>query len=230
MRRMSRPRWIAPMVSGLVLVTASVAFAEPEAEKLVTKVNTAREVYVELLAEPDRSVPKALLERCKCVAVIPHAVKGAIGFGARFGQGVMSCRDSASRWSPITFVKLTGGSFGFQFGGETSDYVLFFMTDRGARSLLDSKFTLGGKASIAAGPAGRSAEASTDLKFDAEIYSYAKSKGLFAGVSLEGARLAPDGNANTTFYGERVDPRELLFSHRVGRLPPSAKAFLEVLP
>ena len=122
------------------------------------------------------------------IAVIPGVIKGAFGWGARYGQGVVSCRNKVGVWSPPAFLRLTGGSFGFQIGAEKSDLVLFFMSERGAKSLLESKFTLGGQLSVAAGPVGRTGEASTDLKFDAEIYSYAKSKGLFAGISLEGAR------------------------------------------
>lgn len=219
------------LATALVVAGGPVA-AEPSSseQKLTGKVKSAREVYRELLEAPDRSVPSALLERCKCVAVIPHAIKGAFGYGARFGQGVISCRDSASRWSPLSFLKLTGGSVGFQIGAEASDYVLFFMTEVSARSLLASKFTLGGTASVAAGPVGRSAEASTDIRFDAEIYTYAKSKGLFAGVSLEGARLAPDGKANQTFYGVAVEPAALLLRHEAPRMPPEAEDFLRALP
>src|SRR6266487_4158120 len=199
-------------------------------ERLQQRVKNATEVYHELLRAPDRGVPEALLKQCRCVAVFPHVIKGALGYGAEYGHGVLSCRDSAGAWSPISFLTLTGGSAGFQIGGESSDFVLFFMTDRGARSLLASKFTLGGKASVAAGPAGRSAQASTDIKLNAEIYSYARAKGLFAGVSLEGARLAPDEKANREFYGARVAPESLLFAHQAPRNPPAAQEFRSALP
>ena len=211
----------------LALTLASPALGDP---KLEQRVRTANDVYRELLKEPDRGVPQALLERCRCIAVIPHVIKGALGYGARYGRGVISCRDSAGHWSPISFITLTGGSFGFQIGGESSDFVLFFMTDRGARSLISSKFTLGGKASVAAGPVGRSAEASTDIKLDAEIYSYAKAKGLFAGISLEGARLAPDENANARYYGAPASARSLLFGKHAPKSPPEAQEFLSALP
>lgn len=227
---MRRPIFLAILlVATPVLVAWSVAAAPSEA-KLEEKVRTATEVYRELLNEPDRGVPEALLSDCRCVAVIPHVLKGAIGYGARYGRGVMSCRDSSGSWSPLSFVTLTGGSVGFQIGGESSDFVLFFMTDRGVRSLIQSKFTLGGKASVAAGPVGRSAEASTDLELNAEIYSYAKSKGLFAGISLEGARLAPDEKANQQYYGKATSARALLLEHEAARIPPEAQSFLDALP
>ncbi|HET7226714.1 MAG TPA: lipid-binding SYLF domain-containing protein [Candidatus Eisenbacteria bacterium] len=214
----------------LAAMLATAAAADTQVGKLDERVRRATEVYRELLKEPDRSVPQALLDKARCVAVIPHVIKGAIGYGARYGRGVISCRDSSGVWSPPCFITLTGGSVGFQIGGESSDIVLFFMTDHGARSLIESKFTLGGKASVAAGPVGRSAEASTDVKLDAEIYSYAKSKGLFAGVSLEGARLAPDDKANAEYYGAPTSARALLFGHRAPKAPPEAREFLDALP
>lgn len=194
-----------------------------EAERLAD----AREAYLEL---KNTEVPKELLARCKCVAVIPGVVKGALGFGGRHGKGVISCRDSAGVWSPPAFVTLSGGSFGLQIGVEKADVVLFFMTEKGARSLVESKFTLGAKAGVAAGPAGRTAEADTDLKLNAEIYSYAKSKGLFAGISLEGARLSPDNDALHRFYGEAAKPDRVLFHQEAPSRPPAIQPFLEVLP
>ena len=224
-------RTIGMTLASLVFVGASVASARADESmaKLDEKVGSAKEVYQELLQTPDKAVPQALLDQCKCVAVIPHALKGAIGYGARMGMGVISCRNGDA-WSPPSFLKLTGGSVGLQIGAQSSDIVLFFMNERGARSLINSKFTLGGTASVAAGPAGRSAEASTDIKLNAEIYSYAKSKGLFAGISLEGARLAPDKKANATYYGAPVTTEALLFGKGAPRVPDSAKGFLEALP
>ena len=124
-------------------------------------------------------MPEALLKGCKGIAIFPHVVKGAFTVGARYGKGVVVCRDSAGCWSPPAFFTLVGGSVGWQIGAEATDVVLVFMTTRGTRSLLESQFTLGGSLSVAAGPIGRSAEASTDAKFNAEIYSYAKSKGAY---------------------------------------------------
>jgi lipid-binding SYLF domain-containing protein len=217
-----------------VLCVAIPAFAKEdvaeERAKLAQKLADAKAVYQELLATPDRGVPEALLKETKCIAVIPHAIKGAIGYGARFGSGVISCR-SAAGWSPPSFVTLGGGSVGLQLGAESSDLVLFFMSEHGARSLMtSSKVMLGGKASVAAGPLGRSGEANTDLKLDAEIYSYSKSKGLFAGVSIEGARLAADKKANARYYGQPVTVKQLLFDHHAPNLPGEADAFAKALP
>ncbi|MBI1796617.1 MAG: lipid-binding SYLF domain-containing protein [Candidatus Eisenbacteria bacterium] len=199
------------------------------ADDLQRRVADAREVYQELINTPDRNVPRQLREGCKCVAVLPHVVKGAIGFGARFGRGVICCRDAGGGWSPVAFVQLTGGSWGLQIGAESADVVLFFMTDRGVRSLLGSKFTLGAKAGVAAGPVGRTAEAATDVKLNAEIYSYARTKGLFAGVSLEGARIAVDDKGDERYYGAPVTAKQILFDRSVPKRPEGMDAFLDAL-
>jgi lipid-binding SYLF domain-containing protein len=218
-------RWIPAALMAAALASPVLADA-----RLEQRVQDATQVYRELMQTPDRSVPETLLKDCRCVAVIPRVLKGAMGYGARYGHGVITCRNAAGAWSPISFLTLTGGSVGFQIGAERSDFVLFFMTDRGARSLIESKFTLGGKVSVAAGPAGRSAEASTDIKLDAEIYTYAKSRGLFAGVSLEGARLAPDTKANREYYGSRVSADSLLFGRHEPKSPPASQEFRSALP
>jgi lipid-binding SYLF domain-containing protein len=210
------------------MTTAAAGTVRADAER-TERVERAREVYQELIGTPDREVPESLRERCRCVAVFPKVIKGAFGFGARHGKGVASCRDSAGTWSPVAFFTMAGGSWGLQIGVESAQVVLFFMNERSARSLLESKVTLGGKAGVAAGPVGRTAEAGTDLKLDAEIYSYARSKGLFAGISLEGARLAPDKDSIRSFYGQAVSPAEILFEHRVPKRPPAGEAFRAAL-
>ncbi len=220
-----RMRFVIVVLS--LLGSAEIAAATGEAQG--DRVGLCREVLTELIEAPDQGVPQALLEKCDCIGIFPDVIKGAMGIGARFGRGIVTCRDSTG-WSPPAFFTMGGGSFGFQIGGESSDLVLFFMTERSARSLLQSKFTLGGNASVAAGPMGRSAEASTDLNLDAEIYSYASSKGLFAGVSLEGARIGPDERSNHEFYGAKVTPRQLLFDHQAPNLPTEAKALIGSLP
>lgn len=231
--KMSRGTAVLAAVLGLAgLALPAFAASEAEkAEKLDQKLIDAKAVFQELLATPDRGVPEALLERSRCIAVIPHVVKGALGYGARYGTGVMSCRNEQGEWSPPSFVRIGGGSVGLQIGAESSDLVLFFMTERGAHSLMTgSKITLGGKASVAAGPLGRSGEASTDLKLDAEIYTYAKSKGLFAGLSIEGARLSANQEANARYYGKPVTVDQLLFGHDAPPVPAEAEAFRSALP
>jgi SH3 domain-containing YSC84-like protein 1 len=210
---------------------ASPAFAAVTHAKLDQKLKDATAVYQELFSTPDRGVPEALVKDCHCIAVIPHVLKGALVYGARYGTGVMSCRVAGGAWSRPSFVSLTGGSWGLQVGGESSDLVVFFMNERGARSLMtSSKITLGGQASVAAGPFGRSTEASTDLKLNAEIYTYAKSKGLFAGLSLAGARLAEDRKSNTVYYGRSVSVKQLLFEAKTPRFSGEAETFLTALP
>lgn len=227
-------RWFGLIGAGAVftaMVLTSPAIAADTDAKLDQKLTDATAVYHELFATPDRGVPEALLKGCRCIAVIPNVLKGAFVYGGRHGTGVMSCRDAEGKWSPPSFVGITGGSWGMQIGAESSDLVLFFMSERGARSLMTgSKLTLGGTASVAAGPFGRSGEASTDLKLNAEIYTYAKSKGLFAGLSLEGARLAADPKSNAQYYGQPVSVNQLLFEHKAPKVPTEAEAFLKTLP
>lgn len=220
---------IALAVSLVATGTAS-AGESSEAAKQGRKITDAKAVFHELINTKDRAVPKQLLENCKCVAVLPGVLKAAMGFGARHGSGVMACR-TAHGWSAPAFVNISGGSFGFQIGAESTDLVLFFMTDRGARSLVNgSKITLGGNATVAAGPFGRSGEAATNLELKAEIYSYARSKGLFAGLSLEGARLAPNPTDITNYYGHGVTADQLLFGSGPSKAPAEAEKFTTILP
>lgn len=236
--RAIRARFRSPVgpLFGAAFVGFAVGFAawgapatagEP---KEAARLEAAGAVYTEIRNMPDAELPEALLERCHCIAVFPGVVKGAFGFGARRGHGVMSCRDTAGVWSAPSFLSLSGGSFGLQLGIEKADVVLFFMTERGARSFLESEFTLGAKAGVAAGPVGRSAEAATDIALDAEIYSYGRSKGLFAGLSLEGARINTDRSAIKRFYGVAHEPIAILFDRAVPKPPAPAKGLLDALP
>ena len=226
--RRLRTALLLPLATFLLLTPSTVS-ADPPA-KLVRKLEVAREVYTELMDVPDRAAPRYLRNQARCIAVIPRLYKGAFGIGGRHGRGVLSCKGRGGDWSPPSFVQLSGGSIGFQVGFQASDVVLFFLTEGSVLSLLETEFTLGGDASVAAGPAGRTAEATTDLKLKAEIYAYAKSKGLFAGVSIEGARLGPDRKANRKYYGRVVPVKTLLFDHRAPEVRPEARAFLAVLP
>jgi lipid-binding SYLF domain-containing protein len=214
----------------LLLAPAAPAADDEPRDKEAERLEDARAVYQELRDMEDAEVPAPLLENCRCIAVFPGVVKGAFGFGGRRGHGVMTCRDSAGVWGAPAFLTLTGGSFGFQIGVEKADVLLFFMTERGARSLAESKFTLGAKAGLAAGPVGRSAEAATDLKLDAEIYSYGRSKGAFAGISLEGAKVGADKSANERAYGKKLESKEILFARPDLPRSKAMEAFLRVLP
>ena len=229
---MKRIPLVLLLVATCAAMTASFAFAasDEEVAQQAKKLTEGTAVYHELIQAPDKAVPKELLERCKCIAVLPGVVKAAIGYGARHGSGVMTCR-TAKGWSAPAFVNISGGSVGFQLGAESSDLVLFFMSDRGARSLVNgSRITLGGKASVAAGPFGRSGEAATNLELKAEIYSYARSKGLFAGLSIEGARLAPNATDIKRYYGKGMTYQKLLFGAGPSHMPGEAAQFLTVLP
>ena len=218
------------LCAAMVTTGTGAANASEDSAKQGQKLTEATAVYHELISSPDRGVPKELLEGCKCVAVLPGVLKAAIGYGARHGSGVISCR-TATGWSAPGFVNISGGSVGLQLGAESTDLVLFFMNDNAAHTLVNgSKFTLGGKASVAAGPFGRSGEAATNLDLKAQIYSYARSKGLFAGVSLEGARLAPNPADNASYYGRGVTYKQLLFGSGTPTMPAEADAFRSTLP
>jgi lipid-binding SYLF domain-containing protein len=184
---------------GSQLLTTSVRAQDKGDDKLSKRAQRASEVLSELVSVPDRSPPKSLLNSATCIAVIPGVVQAGLGVGGRFGFGVASCR-TPSGWSAPVFVGLKGGSFGFQIGGQSADVVLVFVNKDAAR-LASSTFDIGAGASVAAGPVGRNVSAETDYKAKAEIYSYSKTKGLFAGISLSGTKWESDYDANKQEYG-----------------------------
>lgn len=219
---MSRIRMGVAAVLSLVMTTSLAwsvtAFAKEDAHdvaKVTERIGDAQKAYEELVNSPDRGVPEYLLKNCKAIAIFPGVLKAAVGVGARHGHGVVMMRGGNGEWSPPAFLTMTGGSWGLQLGADKTDVVLFFMTDRSLNSLLSSKTTLGAGAGVAAGPIGRTAEAGTDLKLNSEIYSYARSRGLYAGISLNGARVAPDKDADADFYGQRIDTRKILMDRDV---------------
>jgi lipid-binding SYLF domain-containing protein len=217
-------------LSLLALCAATLAAPAHAAGREAETLAKARDAFKTTLAEPDKGIPEELTSKCRCVAVFPGVIKGAVAWGARHGRGVMSCRDSSGAWGSPTFMTLNGGSFGFQLGFEKSDVVLFVMNALGAQSLLQSEFTLGAQGGVAAGPVGRTAEGSTDIKLDAEIYAYARSKGLFAGLSIEGARVNADRKGNRAFYDRDPEPSELILESPSASLPKAARDFLQALP
>lgn len=225
-----RKQEIAVALCVAVSAVGTARAETPRAKGPGQKLTDATAVYRELITASDKAVPKALLDNAKCIAVLPGVIKAAIGFGGRHGSGVISCRTD-SGWSAPAFVSISGGSWGAQLGVESSDIVLFLMNDRGAHSLVEgSRVTLGGQASVAAGPFGRSAEAATNLDLKAEIYSYAKSRGLFAGLSLEGAELKQDDDDNRDYYGKGVTTTQLLFGSGPPNVPAEAQTFRQALP
>lgn len=210
----------------LALVPASYTSAS---EKLIERLDESRDVLVEM-AGMKEGAPRDILEKAKCVIVIPGVKKAAIGIGGRFGYGAAVCRtgDGEGPWGPPLMVSLKGGSVGFQIGGQSSDFVLLVMNQKGVENLLKSKFTLGADASIAAGPLGRNAEAGTDIRMRAEILSYSRSRGIFAGISLEGASLRQDEGANRELYGTSVRSRTILLEAHQS-IPKEARGFVEAI-
>ena len=201
----------------LALACTPLAFAAGN-EKEADRVKDAGVVLKEILNIPD-DIPKDLLDDAECVIVLPSVKKIAIGIGGAFGRGVMVCRSGehfTGPWGAPAMYALEGGNFGFQLGAQATDFVLLVINPRGAESLMGSKIKLGADASAAAGPKGRTAAAATDIVMRAEILSYSRSRGLFAGISLEGSTLRPDNGANEKLYGRKLTAKEILRQGRVG--------------
>src|SRR6202162_3167168 len=203
-------------LSVLLLLTSGALAADDAKE--VERVKEAGEVLKEILNIPD-DIPQDLLDKAECVVILPSVKKGAFGVGGSYGRGVMICRSGehyTGPWGPPALYALEGVSIGFQLGGQATDFVLLVMNPKGARSLLSSKVKLGADASAAAGPKGRTAEGATDVVMNAEILSYSRNKGLFAGISLEGSTLRSDGSANEKLYGKKLSAKEIIVEHKVG--------------
>ena len=204
-------KWTIAMAG--VLAFSTLAIARPASEKEEReRIANAGRVVKEILDVPD-NIPQDVLDKARCVVVLPSVVKAAFVVGGSYGRGVMVCRrghDYAGPWGAPVMMALEGGSVGFQIGGEATDFVILVMNDRGMNSMLHSKVKLGGDASIAAGPKGRTASAESDVTLRAEMLSYSRSRGAFAGVSLEGSTLRPDGGANEKLYGKGVTAAEIV--------------------
>ncbi|WP_397607695.1 lipid-binding SYLF domain-containing protein [Silanimonas sp.] len=192
------------------LLALMLPFAASAQEKEIQRADNAVRVLSEILAIPEESIPERLLREAEAIAVMPDVVKAGLIFGGRGGKGLMAVRGSDGTWSNPTFITLGGGSFGFQAGVQSADVVLVFRNRRGVDNIVNGKFTLGADASVAAGPVGRSAQASTDGQLKAEIYSYSRARGLFAGIALDGAVIAIDNRANRRVYGRDVTARMIL--------------------
>jgi lipid-binding SYLF domain-containing protein len=214
---------------GVVLfaVVASPAFGQGKEQD---RVENAGKVMKEIMDIPD-DIPQSVIDKADCVVVLPSVLKFAIGIGGSYGRGVMTCRggkDFQGSWGPPTMMALEGGSFGLQLGGQATDFVLLLMSPRSAGNILISKVKLGGDASAAAGPVGRNASAETDITMRAEILSYSRARGLFAGISLAGSTLRPDNDANKSLYGKEVSAKDIVFNGAVAA-PPSADLLLATL-
>src|SRR5579863_10488464 len=199
-------------------------------DKEADRVENAGKVMKEILNAPD-GIPQSVLDKADCVVILPSVLKFAIGIGGSYGRGVMTCRGGKTfhgKWGAPTMMALEGGSAGLQLGGNATDFILLMMSPRSATSILSSKVKLGGDASAAAGPVGRTASAETDVTMRAEILSYSRARGLFAGVSLEGSTLRPDNGANKNLYGKDVSAKAIVFDKAVP-VPDSAKDLLATL-
>jgi lipid-binding SYLF domain-containing protein len=211
----------------LLVTVASPVFAQTKEQD---RVASAGQVMQEILNIPD-DIPQSVIDKADCVVVLPSVLKLAFGFGGSYGRGVMTCRsgeDFKGPWGAPTMMALEGGSFGLQIGGQATDFVLLLMTPRSARSILSSKVKLGGDISAAAGPVGRNVSAETDVAMRAEIFSYSRSRGLFAGISLTGSTLRADNGANKKLYGKSTSAHDIVFNNEVPA-PKSAKLLLSEL-
>src|SRR6202451_1338176 len=211
------------------LLSSSTAQAEDK-DKVDGRLDNSGQVIKEILDIPD-DISQNLLDKSDCLIVIPSVIKAAFGIGASYGRGAMTCRsgdDFQGPWGSPTMMALEGGSFGFQLGGQATDFVLLVMNPRGASSILSSKVKLGGDASAAAGPKGRDAEADTDVTMRAEVLTYSRARGLFAGISLEGSTLRPDNDANERIYGKSLDAKDIAL-HGAVPIPQSAHLLIETL-
>ena len=202
--------------------------AADEKSKTNERLDDAAALFSEVMATPDRSIPQSLLDKSACVVLVPGLKKGAFVVGGKFGRGYAVCRAAGGEgWGPPAAIRIEGGSFGLQIGVSSSDVVLLVMNERGMKRLTTSKFTIGGEATAAAGPVGRDATAQTDALMTAEILSWSRSRGLFAGVSLDGATLRNDIDENQIMYGQRWDNKQILTSG--APIPPGAAKLLAEL-
>ena len=222
-------RWFA-LIAGVLLAAPFLPARAEEGRAERERVQNAGRVMQEILDVPD-DIPARVLDHARCVVVMPTVLKAAFVFGGAYGRGVMVCRtgkDYTGPWGPPTMMALEGGSVGFQIGGEATDFVFLVMNDSGAHSLLKSKVKLGADASAAAGPVGRTASADTDAFMRAEILTYSRARGVFAGISLEGSTLRPDGDANRNLYGRSLSAEEIVRESKVAP-PPAAEELIRRL-
>jgi SH3 domain-containing YSC84-like protein 1 len=216
--------WLSIGFAGVLVLQASAQDKEQD------RVENSGKVMKEILNAPD-GIPQSVLDKADCVVILPSVLKFAIGFGGSYGRGVMTCRGGKTfhgHWGAPTMIALEGGSAGLQLGGNATDFILLLMSPRSATSILSSKVKLGGDATAAAGPVGRTASAETDVTLRAEILSYSRARGLFAGISLEGSTLRPDNGANKNLYGKEVSAKSIVFDKAVP-VPTCANGLLATL-
>ena len=221
---------LKPMMSSVLALAIALPLAAADDKKEADRLENCGLILKEILDIPD-DIPQDLLDKAECVIVYPSVLKAAFIVGGSYGRGAMTCRTGehfTGPWSAPTMMALEGGSVGFQIGGQATDFVLLVMNDRGAHSILKSKVKLGGDASAAAGPVGRNATAETDITMRAEILTYSRARGLFAGVSLAGSTVRPDNDANARVYRKKVEAESIIFKGAVA-VPPAAQKLISLL-
>jgi lipid-binding SYLF domain-containing protein len=215
---------IAGSLAASLILSSTAIFADTAQNNL----SEAASVFSEIMATPDKGIPQDLLEKAQCVMIVPGLKKAAFVVGGEYGRGFVTCRNRSGRgWGLPAAVRMEGGSFGFQIGGSSTDLIMLVMNQRGMNKLLNDKFTLGADASVAAGPVGRTANANTDVTMSAEILAWSRSKGLFAGISLNGGTVRNDLDENQALYGHKMTNKEVIESDMA--VPASAEALLHAL-
>jgi SH3 domain-containing YSC84-like protein 1 len=214
---------LAIVITFPLLLSLQPAFAETAQDRL----KNATDVINEVMATPDKGIPQDLLEKAHCVVIVPDLKQAAFAVGGKYGRGFATCRRQGGGWGAPSAFRIEGGSFGFQIGVSSTDVIMLVMNERGMRRLLEDKFTLGANASVAAGPVGRATTAQTDAQLSAEILSWSRSKGLFAGVALEGATLRNDEDGNEELYGKKLHSKDILMVHRA--VPAAAHGLIAAL-
>ena len=221
---------LKPMMSSVLALAIALPLVAADSKKETDRLENCGLILKEILDIPD-DIPQDLLDKSVCVIVYPSVLKAAFVVGGSYGRGAMTCRTGehfTGPWSAPTMMALEGGSVGFQIGGQATDFVLLVMNDRGAHAILSSKVKLGADASAAAGPVGRNASAETDVTMRAEILTYSRARGLFAGISLAGSSVRPDNDANARIYGKKVEAESIIFKGAVA-VPPAAQKLISLL-
>jgi SH3 domain-containing YSC84-like protein 1 len=213
--------------AGLLVIASTMAWAKDDKSDIDKRIQNAATVLEEIMATPDKAIPDKVMNQAKCIAVVPSMVKIAVGFGGNHGKGIATCRTEDGRWSAPAPITITGGSFGLQLGGQAIDLVMIVTNDQGMQHLLSSKFKLGADASAAAGPVGRDAAADTDWKLKAEVLTYSRARGVFAGIDLNGSAITQDKDETRVLYGEFLPFSDIL----EGKVhaPETAEPFLSTV-
>jgi SH3 domain-containing YSC84-like protein 1 len=215
------------LLLSVLSLTAIPAMSQERKDELL-RLQRATQVFNEIMRTPDKGIPNDLLDKAECVAIVPGLKKGGLGIGGRYGKGVVMCRQPGRKWSAPSFLTVEGGSIGLQIGFQQIDLVMLIMNREGMEKLVGDKFTVGADASAAAGPVGRQASAETNIRLDAQILTYSRAKGLFAGVTVNGAIVKQDKDDNRDFYGKEMDARAILFEGTVP-MPVEAQALAAAL-